>query len=174
MDYELRQLSALNGREEYQMLQQIDRDENGFTNEVKGMSYEEYKGWLVRENDFSMARNLPQGWIPQTTYFLYVEDKPVGITRIRHYSSEMLESRGVGNFGYAIAKGCRGKGYGGILFSAVLEKCRELGYSKIKSFVHIGNTASNRIFLKSGARHIGIFHGEKNIYEVIIPGYGSA
>ena len=166
MEYELRQLSVLNGQEEYQMLQQIGRDENGFTNEVNGMSYDEYKSWLIREDDFSQAKNLPEGWIPQTTYFLYADNRPVGVARIRHFSSEMLESRGVGSFGYGIAENFRGKGFGTILFAAALEKCREHGYKKIRSFVHKDNEASNRIFLKGGAKLAGSFQDKSNVYEV--------
>lgn len=165
MKFELKQLSINNGIDEYNMLQCIDKAEYGFTNDVYGMSYDEYKNWLIRESDISNSRNLPENWIPQTTYFLYVDTQPVGIARIRHHSSDYLENQGVGNFGYGIAKPHRGKGYGNILFLSVLKKCKNLGYSKIKSFVHIENIASNKIFMSNGATFLGTFHEEKNIYE---------
>jgi len=161
----LRQLTIGLGAQEYAMLQEIGASEHGFTNEVSGMSYAEYRAWLTQQDDWSRGESMPESWIPQTTYFLYVNDEPVGIARIRHTSSEALEAQGVGNFGYGIARPYRGKGYGHLLFREVLKKCRQLGYTKIKSFVHIGNAASNRIFQQNGARHIGVFHDEKNIYE---------
>ena len=49
------QLSKENRVDEYNMLQEIDRNEYGFTNEVKGMSFDEYKGWLVQQDDYSKA-----------------------------------------------------------------------------------------------------------------------
>jgi len=165
MKVELRQLSIENGVAEYDMLQEIDSSEYGFTNEVKGMSFAEYKNWLIRQEDFSKSLNLPENFIPQTTYFLYADEQPVGIARIRHYSSEYLENQGVGNFGYGIAKPYRGKGYGNELFVLVLEKCRALGYAKIKSFVYIDNVASNKVFTSHGAKLLGTFHDTKNIYE---------
>jgi len=163
---ELRQLSLSNGIKEYNMLQEIDKNEYGFTNEVNGISFEEYKKWLIQQDDYSKEKNLPENWIPQTTYFLYVDNVPVGIGRIRHYSSDFLEQRGVGNFGYGIAKYARGKGYGSLLFEKLLEQCKGKGYSKIKLFPLVDNVATNRIMLKHGAILLGTLNDEKNIYEI--------
>ncbi|WP_425756725.1 GNAT family N-acetyltransferase [Ihubacter sp. rT4E-8] len=168
MEIELRQLSLENNDAEYNMLQDIGANENGFTNEVNGMSFEQYKEWLVQENNYSNSQNLPDNYIPQTTYFLYVDNVPVGIARIRHYSAEFLEKQGVGNFGYGIAKSQRGKGYGNALFIRVLEKCKILGYKKTKSFVHIDNVASNKVFVNNGAILLEVFGGTKNVYETVI------
>ena len=169
MAFEFRQLSIENGMDEYAMLQQIESDEYGFTNEVKGMSFHEFQKWLMQQEDYANACNLPENYIPQTTYFLYVDRQPVGIARIRHDSSDFLEKQGVGNFGYGVAKPYRGKGYGHVLFANVLSKCRAHGYTKIKSFVSIENAASNRVFIKNGAKLLGVFYGVKNIYETAIP-----
>jgi predicted acetyltransferase len=123
---------------------------------------------VEKEDDYSKALNLPENWIPQTTFFLFIDQNPVGIGRIRHYSSEYLEQNGVGNLGYGIAKPYRGKGYGNILFEKLLEKCKLIGYSKIKLFVYINNIESNKVLIKNGAKFINIFYDEKNIYEIII------
>ena len=168
MEFELKQLSVDGGIDEYRMLQEIGSSEYGFTNEVNGMSYEAYKKWLIWQDDYAKARNLPENYIPQTTYFLYADALPVGIARIRHHSSDFLEKQGAGNFGYGIARPYRGKGYGNALFVHVLAACKALGYTKIKSFVHIENVASNSVFMKNGAKLVGTFHGIKNIYETII------
>ena len=168
MEFELKQLSPENGMDEYRMLQEIEGNEYGFTNEVNGMSFDEYKKWLVQQDHYSKALNLPENFIPQTTYFLYVDAQPVGIARIRHYSGDFLEKQGVGNFGYGIARPYRGKGYGSALFVHVKAACKALGYTRIKSFVHVENIASNRVFMRNGAKLVGTFHGVKNIYETAI------
>ncbi len=168
MSIELRELSMENDIAEYNMLQDIDANENGFTNEVKGMTFEQYKEWLIKQNDYSKSKNLPDNFIPQTTYFLYVDNQPIGIGRIRHYSADFLEKQGVGNFGYAIAKSYRGKGYGDKLFLNILEKCKLFGYSKIRSYVHVDNIPSNKVFINNGAELVGVFNGIKNIYETVI------
>lgn len=162
------QLSSDHGSDVYGMLQEIDSNENGFMNEVKGMTFDEYKEWLKRQNEYSKGLNLPQNWIPQTTYFLYVDEKPVGIGRIRHCSSEDLERKGVGNLGYAIAKPFRGKSYGNLLFENLILKCKTFGYSKIKLYPYIDNIATNKIMLKHGGKLIGTLNDEKNIYEIPI------
>jgi predicted acetyltransferase len=168
MVVELLQLSINNGYDEYNMLQNIEKTENGFTNDVNGISFHEYKQWLKKEDDYSKSQNLPENWIPQTTFFLYIDGIAVGIGRIRHYSSEYLEQKGVGNLGYGIAKHYRGKGYGNILFKNLLIKCKMFGYNNIKLFPHINNISTNKIMLKYGAKLIGTLNGIKNIYEITI------
>lgn len=123
MKIEIKQLSLNCGNEEYEMLQNIKNDENSFFNSVYEKSYKEYLLWLQKEDDYSKENNLPDGWIPQTTYFLYIDGKPVGIGRIRHRISKYLESIGVGNLGYAISKLYRGRGYGNIMLKELLQNC---------------------------------------------------
>lgn len=168
MHCELKQLSINNKEEEYHMLQDIDNNEYGFSNEAKGMTYEEYKQWLIKQDDYSRGQNLAKNWIPATTYFLYANGKPVGIGRIRHSSSELLEAKGVGNLGYGIAKSERGKGYGNKLLELLLIECKKLGYESIKLFPYIDNVPTNKVIMKNGGKVIGQLNNEKNIYDVPI------
>ena len=73
MKAELKQLSLEMGKSEYHMLQGILNGENGFYNPACSISYEEYREWLKKEDDISKGVNLPEGWIPATTYFLYID-----------------------------------------------------------------------------------------------------
>ena len=58
-------------------------------------------------------------------------DLSVGYGRVRHSSSEYLETVvGAGNLGYGIAKEYRGKGYGNILFKELLKKCKEISLER--------------------------------------------
>lgn len=168
MKVELKQLSIDMSKREYNMLQDVLDEENGFTNPAYKLSYEEYKKWLKKEDDYSRGENLPEGWIPCTTYFLYIDDIPVGYGRIRHYSNESLEKiKGVGNFGYGIAQKYRGSGYGNILFSELLKKCKDFRYTEIKLFPYKSNIATLKIMMKNGGKIIGDFNEKKHI--VLIP-----
>ena len=110
---ELRQSNKDLGIVEYEMLQGIENGENGFMNVVKGMTFDEYKQWLIEQDDHHLGLNLPEGWIPDTTYFLYDNDIPIGIGRVRHGTNEYLQKVvGAGEIGYGISKNYRGKGYG--------------------------------------------------------------
>ena len=163
----LKQLSVEKGKPEYDMLQGIYAVENGFTNPAYNLSYDEYKEWLRITDNNSIGKDLPEGWIPFTTYFLYVDDIPVGYGRVRHSSSEYLETVvGAGNLGYGIAKEYRGKGYGSVLFKELLKKCKEIGYKEIKLFPMKSNEPTVKIMLKNGGQIIGDFKDLKYIIRI--------
>lgn len=167
MNVELKQVDIDMGEPEYDMLQGILEVENGFTNPAYNLSYNEYKNWLQDVDNHSRGIDLPKGWIPYTTYILYINDIPVGYGRIRHSSSEYLETViGAGNLGYGISKEYRGKGYGNILFKELLRKCKEFGYKEIKLFPLKTNEATVNIMIKNGGKIIGDFKKEKYIISV--------
>ena len=166
---ELKQLSTDMGKAEYDMLQGMLDVENGFSNPAYNLSFEEYKKWLQEVDNHSKSIDLPEGWIPYTTYVLYINDTPVGYGRVRHTSSEYLENViGAGNLGYGISKEYRGKGYGDILFKELLKKCKDFGYKEIKLFPLKSNEATVKIMLKNGGKIIGDFKGEKHIILISI------
>ena len=76
---ELRKLSVNDGMDVYQMLQDIPLDENGLQNKVNGMTFEEYKDWLIKKQQESEMDGIVDGWkVPSTTYWLYADGVPVG------------------------------------------------------------------------------------------------
>ena len=169
MKVEFKQLSVNMTEQEYVMFQGILDIENGFTNPAYNLTYNEYKKWLQEVDNHSKGINLPDGWIPYTTYILYINDITVGYGRIRHSSSEYLETVvGAGNFGYGISKEYRGKGYGNILFKELLKKCKEHGYNEIKLFPLKTNEVTIKIMIKNGGRIIGNFKDEKYIISIPI------
>ncbi len=91
MEVLLKQFEVRYNQDEYNMLQDIFDGENGFMNPAYGLDKEQYMKWLRNVDDSSKEINLEEGWIPETTYFLYVDNVPVGYGRIRHSSNEYLE-----------------------------------------------------------------------------------
>lgn len=147
---ELRPLSACDGEDVYNMLQEMPQDENGYVNGVHGMSYEEYKAWLCREEANAKKTDLEDGWkVPQSTYWLYADGKPVGQGRIRHFLTDALMEAG-GNIGYAIRPSARGRGYGSILLQKLMKEAAGMGINRALVTVHNGNAASIRVALKNG------------------------
>lgn len=49
MNCELKALNIADGFEIYHLLQRIPKNENGFQNNINGVSYEDFKAWLVRK-----------------------------------------------------------------------------------------------------------------------------
>ena len=169
MNIELKQLSIDMDKSEYNMLQNIENNENGFSNPAFGISFEEYKEWLKNEDGYSKGENLPKGWIPCTTFFLYVDNIPVGYGRVRHESNDYLENViGAGNLGYGISKEYRGRGYGKILFGELLKQCKNLGYNEIKLFPLKSNIPTIKIMLSYGGEIVGDFKNEKHIIRIPI------
>ena len=163
----LKPLSPDMGEDVYRMLQEIADGENGFSNPACGLDWAAFQAWLRQEADYAQGRGLPEGWIPVSTYFLFVDGVPVGYGRVRHASSPYLEDvLRVGNLGYGVAASQRGKGYGKLLFAGLLEKCRDLGYKRIKLFPLKSNEATLRIMLGSGGFIAEEFSDK---YMVILP-----
>ena len=52
--------------------------------------------------------DLADGWIPETDFFLWDDEKIVGLFRVRHYLTPALANGG-GHIGYGIKKECREK-----------------------------------------------------------------
>ena len=147
----LKQLSINDGLDVFNMLQDIGAYENEFNNEVNGMSYEEYRQWLKKQNSWSNGDELPEGYVRQWTFWLYDENKPVGYGKLRERVTEESKQRG-GNIGFAISSQFRGKGYGDILFGMLLEKAKEMKIDDIFSTVEKYNYPSKHIHEKHGGK----------------------
>ena len=70
-------------------------------NNVYGYSYEQFLEWIEKKKDWSMGKNLPEGFVPDTTYVLVDEDVYVGVFNLRHCLNEFLRE-GPGHIGYCI------------------------------------------------------------------------
>ena len=145
----LKRLSFTDGEDIYQMLQEILPDDNGFHNKAYGMTYEQYRIWL--QNEYEVDNGKLEDWmVPQSSYWLYEDDIPVGYGRIRHYLNDFLKENS-GHIGYAIRKSMRGIGYGKKLLELLVKECAELGIESIQLSANIDNVASNKAIKYNGA-----------------------
>ena len=111
MVIELKRLSCNDGIEIYNMLQEIPKEENGLQNKANGLTFEEFKEWLIIKQAESEQEGIVDGWkVPSTTYWLYVDGVPVGYGNIRKFLTEALRQAG-GHIGYGIAPSFRMKEY---------------------------------------------------------------
>ncbi len=145
----LQKLSADDGEAVYRMLQDIGTCENSFTNPVRGMGIEEYKKWLAQQEAWSEGRNLPDGYVAQTIYWLVDGGVPVGIGKIRHALTPESREFG-GNVGYAVASSRRGRGYGKALLGLLLGEARKMELAEILLTVDKGNIASKTVVEANG------------------------
>ncbi|MEH7179924.1 GNAT family N-acetyltransferase [Neobacillus vireti] len=96
------------------------------------------------------GRNLPEGWVPDSTFWLINQDKRIiGAVNIRHQLTPFLLNRG-GHIGYGIRPSERRKGFATKLLSLSLEKARELGIRKALVVCDEENTGSFKTIIYNG------------------------
>lgn len=170
MKIELKELNAKTDQHLYHFLQEIGPDENGFMNSAYGLSEKEFNDWLKRMADLKNPENLPENYVPQTIYWLYIDDFPVGMGKLRHYLNENLLING-GNIGYGILKSQRGKGYGRILLEKLLQKAKSKNLKKVLLTVNKENISSRRVIEANNCLLKETVNGKcyywKNLEEVI-------
>lgn len=141
---------------EYLLVTDEPVDENGFTNKWHGISREDFEKKALPEMlDFTKGKNLPEGFVPETFFFLWNDSEIVGEFRIRHHLCESLRFGG-GHIGYFIKKECRGKGYATEGLRLTLEIARGIiPEDEIYLSVNKNNPASLRVMQKNGGYIVG-------------------
>lgn len=100
--------------------------------------------------DNEQGCNLPEGWVPDSTFWLINQDKRIlGVVNIRHRLTEILLNSG-GHIGYGIRPSERRKGYATKLLSLALEKSKELGIRKALVLCNEDNTGSFKTIINNG------------------------
>jgi len=116
---------------------------------------EDVEGYLRERRDWSAGRNLPEGFVPETHYWLVRGGRILGVIRIRHRLTDKLRTRG-GHIGYDIRPSERRKGYGTRMLAMALVEARRIGLDRVMVTCDRGNVASARVILANG----GVFESE--------------
>ena len=146
---ELRELSMDDGHEILEMLKEIGPGENGFINDAYEVSALEFKGYLAKKVDISRGIDPEPQWVPQTTYWLYADDQPIGYGKLRHYLNDNLRKIG-GHIGYCIRPTARGKGYGNVILKEMLKKAKEKNIPRALLTCEETNDASRGVIEHNG------------------------
>lgn len=147
----LRSLKEREDKDVYDMFQEIPASENGLENPAYGLSFEEFQRFCEVRMARSKGLDLPDGYVPDTYYLLYVDEVPVGVAKLRHFLNDFLLKRG-GHIGYGIRPSCRKRGYGKILLTEVLKKAREKGIDKALITIEENNLPSRKVCEGNGGK----------------------
>lgn len=152
MAIEIKKLSVHDGRDIYEMLQELPADENGFINSVHGKTYDEYQEWLKGAVRSSEQAGIVDGWkVPSTIFWLFEDGQPVGIGKVRHFLTDALREHG-GNVGYAIRPSARNRGLGKKLLALLMTESRKIGVDQLLLTIQNHNASSIRVALDNGGR----------------------
>lgn len=130
MKNELKKLSENEGEDIYEMIKEIGLGENGFINNFPSTSYEDFTKSLPRLVEVSNGINLEEGYVPQTIYWMYIDDQPVAYGKLRHSLNEKLAAYG-GHVGYMVRPTERGKGYGKLFLKGLINEAKLMGIDKL-------------------------------------------
>ena len=91
------------------------------------------------------GKEQQQGFVPDTTLFLFDNDKFIGLYNIRHYLDDFLRTQG-GHIAYQIIPSERGKGYAKQGLKLVLNWCHDkLGLDEVMLSCNAENHSSDRV-----------------------------
>lgn len=128
----------------YEMISEIGNGENGFVNSLYSHSLDEFRVVIRRNAEIAKGIQLQEGYVPQTIYWLYVEDKPVGYGKLRHDLNDKLREHG-GHIGYVIRPTERGNGYGRLMLRELLKMASHKDIDEVLLTCNEDNAASRAI-----------------------------
>ena len=144
-------------RKTYELYMTFPENDNGYLNNVYGYSYEQFLEWIEMKRNWSEGRQLPEGFVPDTTYVLSDDGTYVGVFNLRHELNDFLRE-GPGHIGYCISGTYRGRGYATKGLKLTLAKAKEKGIEEAYLSVNKDNPASLRVQMKNG----GTIHHESD------------
>lgn len=115
----------------------IDELENGF------------ESFVEREQSHARGENLPEGYLPYSTFWLIDNGIFIGQTNLRHSLNDHLRLIG-GHIGYDIRPTQRRRGYGKKILELALQKAKELGIERVLLTCNVNNEPSRKIIEKNG------------------------
>ena len=150
----LKKANLEDAEKEWELIRQMPENENGLENKYYGVSYDDFvEKVLPRWFDYEKGKNMDEGHVPDTHYFLWDDGEIVGFCNLRHCLNDALRE-GAGHIGYGIAKEHRGKGYATEALRLLVEEARRLPIDTDEVYMSVekGNPASLRVMEKNGAR----------------------
>ena len=104
---------------------------------------------LRRIQDFSDGVNLPEGWVPSTTWWLVEGTELVGVSNLRAFLDDKLRYVG-GHIGLGIRPTRRGAGLGKLLLKLTLAEACSRGITPLHVHCYKDNMPSARMIIANG------------------------
>lgn len=148
----LREVTVNDGPEGLRFLQDIVNEEGIMVAPApKDIDASSFPKWLQAKADTAKGLNMPEGFVPCTTYWVMLGEKIIGLANIKHELNDFLRKKG-GHIGLSLAKEYRGRGVGFATAKLLIERARtEFGIGDILMTNEPENIASRKLCEKLGA-----------------------
>jgi len=148
-----------------------EQDENQFKDVaikplIKAIAENKLEECFKQMDDYSKGKNLPDGYVPGTTFWLIDDKEFVGTFVIRHYLTPKLEEQG-GHIAANISPKYRGKYSSFIGVKLCLEEASKLGLKRVLMTCDERNSASYRGIIGL----MNLYGGEK-LTDTFVNGHG--
>jgi predicted acetyltransferase len=112
--------------------------------------HHDFDAFLYRLNACAQGIELPDGFVPHSTFWLVRdESEVVGVSNIRHSLTPALRREG-GNIGYGIRPSARRRGLGIAILRQSLDRAVELGLTQVLLTCGKQNVASAKSITRNG------------------------
>jgi predicted acetyltransferase len=109
----------------------------------------DFPALLRRLANLANGTDVPEGFVPSSTFWLVDGSELIGVSNLRHYLNDRIREHG-GHIGLGIRPSYRGKGFGKVLLARTIVEARARGIGDIHIHCLRGHTASTRLILGSG------------------------
>ena len=111
--------------------------------------HNEFPALLHRLDNLAKGINIPDGFVPSSTFWLVDDGEIVGVSNLRHYLNDTIRHSG-GHIGLGVRPAFRGRGLGNTLLALTIEEARMRGIGDIHIHCYKDNQASARMIVSNG------------------------
>ena len=105
--------------------------------------HDDFPAYLQRLDDLANGINIPDSYVPSSTFWLVDGDEILGVSNLRHFLNDKIRQYG-GHIGLGIRPSQRGKGLGSLLMALTIGEARKRGIGEIHIHCEKNNEASVR------------------------------
>jgi predicted acetyltransferase len=111
----------------------------------------DFNAFMAKLDDSSHGVGLPDGWVPNSTFWLVDEGEVVAVSNLRHRLTYLLRIEG-GNIGYGVRPSARRRGHATTLLRHTLGEARAVGLDEVLLTCDKTNTGSVATIVRCGGR----------------------
>lgn len=134
---------------------------------IKAIDEHKVDEYLQQLSDYEHEENLPDGYVPETRYWLLDDDEFIGSFSVRHRLTQKLEQVG-GHIAANIAPKHRGKYSSFLGVKMCIDAAHKLGLDRVLMTCDVNNSASYRAIM-------GLLkmYGGEQISDSFVDGHGA-